>query len=107
MAESFDGRNESVSEQLEPHSAEWPGQFRLLVRMLVVIHRVVAVRVELLNLVRIAIADNVAKSPAPMFLNHMLFEYLAWFVDDQVRGNVDYGLHDILDYLDRLFGADG
>jgi hypothetical protein len=75
--------------------------------MLVVIHRVVAVRVELLNLVRIAIADNVAKSPAPMFLNHMLFEYLAWFVDDQVRGNVDYGLHDILDYLDRLFGADG
>jgi hypothetical protein len=52
--------------------------------MLVIIHWVVPVGTKFMALVWITVAYDVAETPFPMFLDHVFFKDLAWFINDEM-----------------------
>lgn len=75
--------------------------------MVVVVDGVVVLGVEVEALIGVPVADNVAETPPAVLLDDVLLEYLAWFIDDEMRRHVDDGFEYILDDLNRLSVRDG
>lgn len=73
--------------------------------MLVVVDGVVVLRVKLLTLIGVPVADDVAQAPLAMLLYDVLLKHLAWFIDDEMGGDVDDGLQHIPDDFDGLAGG--
>lgn len=84
LCQCLDGWNSRVSQQFVPHPAQRPRKLRVFVRVFVVVHRVVVLRVKVYAFIWIPVAYDVTESPSPMLFNNVLLKHLTWLVYDEM-----------------------